>query len=97
MAIPYQQVKAKSPDFAEAFCRRYLATGKKTGQWWIASTPWREDKNPSLGVNLSSGKWKDFAKGDRGDLTDLLARIDRCDGAEACLRLARMMGIVSAD
>lgn len=93
MPIPYQAVKDAAPSFAEMFCRRYLSTGKRSGDWWIASAPWRVDKNPSLGVNLKTGKWQDFGKETFGDLTDLLARIDNCPTAEACTRLAQMMGI----
>ena len=93
MAPPFQAVKAAAPNFAEQFCRRYLGAGKRVGAWWLAPVPWREDRNPSLGVNLNSAKWKDFARGDHGDLTDLLARLDRCPAAEAAQRLARMMGV----
>lgn len=57
-------------------CQRYLPRGVRKGDWWLASTPWRIDKNPSLGVNLHSGKWQDFAfKEERGDLIDLIARV----------------------
>ncbi len=57
-------------------CQRYLPRGCVKGDWWLVSTPWRVDKNPSLGVNLTSGKWKDFARpDDRGDLIDLIARV----------------------
>lgn len=92
--IPFAAVKAASPSFVEAFCRRYIPDAKKHGSWWKARVPWREDKNPSLGIH-TSGNWKDFSRGDRGDLTDLLAKIDRCTPAEAALRLAAMMGIRS--
>lgn len=93
MSNIFKAVKAKSPSFAKTFCRRYLSSGKCVGDWWIVSTPWREDKNPSLGICLTSGNWKDFARGDGGDLADLLAKIDRCSITEAADRLARMMGI----
>lgn len=93
MAISFAAIKATAPSYVEAFCRRYLGSGKRVGAWWIVSTPWRVDKTPSLGINLTTATWKDFSKGDHGDLTDLLARIDHCTIAEAATRLARMMGI----
>ncbi len=93
MSAPFAAVKAASPSFAEHFCRRYLASGKRVGSWWVASTPWRQDRNPSLGVCLTTGTWKDFARDDHGDLSDLLARIDHCTASEAAGRLARMMGV----
>lgn len=92
--LPFAAIKAASPSFVDAFCQRYLPGAKKTGQWWKARVPWREDKTPSLGVH-ASGRWKDFSRGDRGDLVDLLARIDGCALPEAAKRLAAMMGIRS--
>ena len=93
MGAPFAAVKAASPGFAAAFCRRYLPAGKRVGQWWVVSTPWREDKNPSLGVNLTTGIWKDFGRDIHGDLTDLLSRLEHCKPSEAALRLADMMGL----
>ena len=93
MGAPFQAVKAASPSFAENFCRRYLPGGKRVGSWWVVSCPWRVDKNPSLGVCLTTGTWKDFGRQDHGDLADLLARLDRCAPADAARRLAVMMGV----
>jgi hypothetical protein len=60
---------------AEAVCRHYLSTGRRTGRYWhvgdAANTPGR-----SLYVRLSgarAGKWIDAATGDHGDLLDLIA------------------------
>lgn len=90
--LPFLAVKAASPSFVDSFCLRYLPGAKKHGSWWKARVPWREDKNPSLGVHVS-GQWKDFSRGDRGDITDLFARIEGCSNAEAVQRLAAMMGV----
>ncbi len=57
--------------------------------------PWRVDNNPSLGVH-ESGQWKDFSRDEHGDLTDLFARLEGCDKAEAVRRLAGMMGVACA-
>ncbi len=94
-SIPFAAVKAASPRFVEAFCRRYLSDGKGNGGWWIAKVPWRADKTPSLGVSYKTGRWQDFARGDHGDLADLLSRVDNCTPAEAAMRLAAMMGLPS--
>lgn len=57
-------------------CERYLPRGQIKGTWWLVSTPWRVDKNPSLVVHLQTGKWKDLARPEeRGDLIDLISRI----------------------
>ena len=90
--LPFAAVKAASPSFVDAFVRRYIPDAKKHGGWWKARVPWRPDKTPSLGVH-SSGQWKDFSRGDRGDLVDLLAKIEGCTGSEAASRLAAMMGL----
>lgn len=84
-----------APRHTKAFCQRYLPQGKLVGEWWLVRCPWREDKNPSLGVSIVSGKWKDFAKGDHGDLSDLLSRLDGCSTIDAAKRLAAMMGVRS--
>lgn len=91
--VPFDTVKAAAGAHAEAFCRRYLPQGKRTGNWWLAPVPWRPDKNPSLIVSLQSGRWQDKARNEFGDLTDLLARLDGCTLAEAATRLASMMGL----
>ena len=92
--IPFAAIKAASPRFVEQFCKRYLGAGKKGGGWWICSSPFREDRNPSFGVSLTTGHWKDFARPtEYGDLVDLLARLDHCTVAEAARRLAGMMGL----
>ncbi len=93
MGVPFAAVKAASSSHTEALCRRYLVPGKRSGDWWLASVPWREDRNPSLIVSLKTGHWEDRSRGDHGDLTDLFARLERCPLAEAAQRLARMMGV----
>lgn len=93
MPIPFQAVKTASASHAEAFCRRYLSAGKRSGQWWIAPVPWRKDNNPSLIVSLTTGHWEDKSLGDHGDMTDLYARLERCSLADAAADLAQMMGV----
>lgn len=78
---------------AEAFCRRYLPAGKRSGDWWIAAVPWRADKNPSLGVKLSTGKWQDFGRGDHGDMIDLLGRVNNLTAAEAKVEMSKLVGL----
>lgn len=62
---------------AFAICQRYLRPGTVKGDWWVCSTPWRIDRDPSFGVNLKSGYWKDFGRPDEkgGDIIDLLCRL----------------------
>lgn len=90
--LPFQAVKAASTSFVDAFCKRYLPGAKKHGSWWKARVPWRVDNTPSLGVH-ESGQWKDFSRGEGGDLTDLFARVEGCSKVDAVKRLASMMGV----
>lgn len=59
----------------------WLPAGKRQGREWVATNPNRSDRSPgSFAVNLNTGKWADFASGDKGgDLVSLYAYL-RCDG-----------------
>lgn len=85
-----------TPSHIEALCRSWLPTGKRQGGWWVCCSPWREDKNPSLGVSLNSGQWKDFASGERGDMIDLSMRLFGDSLAETIDGFAEMLGIKNA-
>ena len=61
---------------------KHLPRGKRKGDWWLVSSPFRVDKNPSFVVSLPTGRWKDLSTGDRGDLVDLLARLTGTSAAE---------------
>lgn len=64
---------------------RWLPGGKKQGSEWVALNPTRADKTAgSFSVNLASGKWSDFASGDRGgDLVSLVAYLEGVSQPEA--------------
>jgi hypothetical protein len=85
-----------TPSHIEALCKSWLPTGKRQGGWWVCCSPWREDKNPSLGVSLSSGHWKDFASGERGDMIDLSMRLWGDSLADTIDGFAEMLGIKNA-
>lgn len=78
MAIPFKEANAILARDTIGFCKKYLPAGSQKGDWWLVCVPWRVDKTPSLGVNLKTGRWCDFGReGDRGDLVDLKARLER--------------------
>ncbi len=64
-----------SASHIEALCRDWLPGGKRQGGWYLACAPWREDRNPSLGVSFSTGRWQDFATGEKGDMIDLSMKL----------------------
>lgn len=89
-----QDIKDRlSSSHYEALCRRWLPNGKRQGGWWLACTPWREDKNPSLGVSMSTGRWKEFTTGEQGDMLDLSMKLFGGTLADTVKGFAEMLGL----
>lgn len=94
---PIAAVKERlTPSHIEVLCKSWLPSGKRQGGWWVCCSPWREDRNPSLGVSLQTGHWKDFATGERGDMIDLSMRLFGDSLAETIDGFAEMLGIKNA-
>ena len=74
---------------------RLIPGGKVLGREFTALNPTRADRRPgSFKVNLRSGKWCDFATGDKGgDPVSLCAYVEGVSQAEAARRLARMLSL----
>lgn len=89
----YDAVKAAAPANIEQFCRSNLPSGKRAGDWWLVRCPWRKDSNPSLGISMTTGYWRDFARGDSGSVIDLYCRLKSVEHREAVAELARMFGV----
>lgn len=73
-----------------------IVSGRKPGKdgWVVVSSPFREDRNPSFAVCLTSGRWKDFATDESGDVFDFVERDAGVQGfAGARDYLARRLGI----
>jgi hypothetical protein len=68
--------------------------GKREGHEWVALNPTRSDtKSGSFKINLKTGKWGDFATGDRGgDLIALWAYIKDIGQYEAMKQLKTLLG-----
>ena len=94
-----------APDFAKinsaalpvlpALCARWLPGGKRFGREYVARNPTRPDKRAgSFKVNLQTGRWADFATGDKGgDAVSLAAYLFGLRQSEAARRLADALGI----
>ena len=80
----------------EALCKAWLPDGKRQGGWFVCRAPWRTDRNASLGVSLSTGRWKDFATGEHGDMIDLSMRLFNDSLADTIDGFADMLGINNA-
>lgn len=74
---------------------RWLPAGRIEGREYVALNPKRADRQPgSFKVNLDTGRWADFATGDKGgDAISLAAYLAGCSQVEAARRLAVMLGL----
>ena len=75
--------------------QRLLPDGRIQKNEYLAKNPKRPDRRiGSFKINLKTGKWADFATGDRGgDLISLVAYIQDVSQSEAARLLASMLGI----
>jgi hypothetical protein len=74
---------------------RWLPKGRREGREWVTRNPTRADRCPgSFKVNLVTGRWADFASGDKGgDAISLAAYLHGLTQLEAARRLAEMLGM----
>ena len=74
---------------------RIVPGGKILGREYVALNPTRADRRPgSFKVNLRSGKWCDFATGDKGgDPVSLCAYVEGVSQVEAAWLLGRMLSL----
>lgn len=73
----------------------WLPDGTRKGKEYWPTNPVRGDRKPgSFSINLHTGKWNDFASGDKGgDLVSLLAYLHGCSQIEAGRILAGQLGL----
>jgi len=78
-----------------AVTARILPGGSRRGNEYVVRNPRRNDQSPgSFCINLSSGKWADFACDARGgDPVSLCAYVAGCSQSEAARGLAQMLGV----
>jgi hypothetical protein len=80
---------------ADAIVRGWLPDGRREGAEWVCRNPTRDDRRRgSFKVNVTTGKWGDFATGDRGaDLVSLAAYLFKLSQADAALKVGEMIGV----
>ena len=78
-----------------ALLARWLPDGRVKGDEYEARNPRRHDQRPgSFRVNMRTGRWADFATGDKGgDAISLAAYLFNLPQIEAARRLAAMLGV----
>ncbi|MBF0562416.1 MAG: hypothetical protein HQL37_10420 [Alphaproteobacteria bacterium] len=76
---------------------KWLPDGRGSGNEYLARNPCRDDHKPgSFSINLMTGRWSDFATGDRGgDPISLAAYLGGLTQGEAAHKLANMLGVHS--
>src|SRR5712691_2667332 len=76
---------------------RWLPGGRIEGREYVVRNPKRRDRRPgSFKVNLATGRWADFATGDKGgDPISLAAYLAGCSQVEAARRVAVMLGLAA--
>jgi len=74
---------------------RILPGGSRRGDEYVVRNPRRNDRSPgSFCINLRSGKWADFATGDKGgDPVSLVGYVAEVSQVEAARLLARMLSL----
>ena len=94
-ALPFGRVNEAALSRAAAVVRGLLPQGRMEGHEYVARNPLRPDKRlGSFKVNISTGRWADFATGDGGgDLVSLAAFVSGLPQREAAIRLAESMGV----
>jgi hypothetical protein len=75
--IPYAEIAQYAETYVCEIARCVAPAGKIQGREYVALNPTRQDRNVgSFRLNLRSGRWADFATGDRG--TDIISYVAYC-------------------
>ncbi len=93
--IDFGQIASAAVPSLPALVSRWLPDGRREGNEWVSRNPTRVDRRPgSFKVNLRSGRWADFATGDKGgDAISLAAHLFGLSQLEAARKLAAMLGV----
>ncbi|GEP12526.1 hypothetical protein [Methylobacterium gnaphalii] len=94
-SIAFASIASAACSHADAIVTRWLSDGRREGREWVAKNPKRADgRSGSFKVNLNTGRWGDFATGDKGgDLISLAAFLFDMKQDEAALQVADMLGL----
>ena len=92
--INFQQIAERAIGFSHIICRSVLPNGKARANEWVALNPTRADRKlGSFRINLKTGKWADFATGDKGgDLISLVAYCTNSSQLESAKAIQNIIG-----
>lgn len=93
--IQFDEINRRALAVLPALLVRWLPDGRRVGHEYVARNPRRSDHKPgSFSINLTTGRWSDFATGDAGgDPVSLAAFLAGTTQAEAARNLAAMLGM----
>lgn len=94
-SLNFTKINAAALPVLPALCARWMPAGKRIGREYVALNPTRADRRAgSFKVNLLTGRWGDFATGEKGgDAVSLAAYLFKLRQSEAARRLADALGI----
>jgi hypothetical protein len=95
LRLDFERINRAALSVLPALLTRWLPGGRRDGGEYVALNPTRHDRNlGSFRINLRTGRWADFATGDRGgDPVSLSAYLNGLSQTEAAVRLAIVLGI----
>jgi hypothetical protein len=93
--IDFDAIRSAAQRNAHAICNRIIPGGREVAGEYVVRNPKRADRRPgSFKVSLRTGRWADFATGDKGgDLISLVAWLFDLNQVEAARRLASLLSM----
>jgi hypothetical protein len=93
--IDFARVNSAALAALPAILARCLPGGRIHGHEYVVRNPTRVDRHlGSFRINMRTGRWADFATGDRGgDPISLFAYVENCSQSDAAIWLAQMLGL----
>jgi hypothetical protein len=93
--IDFAKVNATASGALPGLLARWLPGGAQRGEEYVVRNPRRDDRRAgSFRINVRTGKWADFATGDRGgDPVSLFAFLKGLNQAHAAVAVAQIVGI----
>ncbi|EAQ36291.1 hypothetical protein NB311A_20176 [Nitrobacter sp. Nb-311A] len=94
-AIDFARVNMAALAVLPSLLARWLPGGRRQGREYVARNPRRTDRTAgSFRINMTTGRWADFATGDAGgDPISLAAFLFDLSQIDAARRLSAMLGI----
>jgi hypothetical protein len=93
--VNFREVNALAMSYLPSLLSKWLPDGRVLGHEFTALNPKRSDhKAGSFKVNMITGRWADFATGDRGgDIVSLAAYLADLSQSNAAKEILRMLGV----